>query len=64
MRILDPIEQEVNNIRLLINEKTKNMTPEQLTDFYRKSGEASAKKYGFVIVADAKGIENAGITGE
>jgi hypothetical protein len=31
--------------------KTKNMTPSQLTEYYMKSGEASAKKYGFKITA-------------
>ena len=48
------IEQEINQIRLRIYEKTKDMTPSQLTEYYRKSGEASAKKYGFKIVASAK----------
>ena len=48
------IEQEVNKIRLEIYEKTKDMTPEQLTEYYRKSGEKSAQKYGFKIVAKAK----------
>ena len=53
MRTLSPIEQEVNQIRLQIYEKTKDMTPAQLTEYYRRSGEASAKKYGFKIVASA-----------
>ena len=44
------IEQEVNKIRLEIYQKTKDMTAEQLTEYYRKSGEASAKKYGFKLV--------------
>jgi len=30
------------------------MTPEQLTEYYRKSGEAAAKKYGFKIASSAK----------
>jgi len=54
MRTLSSIEQEVNKIRLQIYEKTKNMTPEQLTEYYRKSGESSAKKYGFKVVTSAK----------
>ena len=48
------IEQEINEIRLKIYEATKDMTPEQLTEYYRKSGEASAKKYGFQIVSSTK----------
>ena len=48
------IEQEINKIRLNIYEKTKDMTPQQLTDYYRKSGEASAQKYGFKLVESAK----------
>ena len=54
MKTISNVEQEVNQIRLKIYEKTKNMTPEQLTEYYRKSGEASARKYGFKIVASAK----------
>jgi hypothetical protein len=47
---IDPIEQEVNEIRLRIYEETKNMTPAQRTEYYNKSGEATAKKYGFKVV--------------
>jgi len=54
MKTISNVEQEVNRIRLNIYEKTKDMTPEQLTEYYRKSGEESAKKYGFKIVASAK----------
>jgi hypothetical protein len=50
MKTTNNIEQEVNRIRLQIFEKTKNMTPAQLTAYYQKSGEDSAKKYGFKIV--------------
>ena len=48
----DTIEHEVNQIRLSIYEKTKDMTAAQLTEYYKKSGEASAKKYGFEIIAN------------
>ena len=54
MKTPNTIEQEVNQIRLLIYEKTKDMTSAQLTEYYQRSGEASAKKYGFKIVASAK----------
>jgi hypothetical protein len=48
------IEKEVNDIRLGIYQKTKDMTPAQLTEYYRKSGEASAKKYGFQLIKTPK----------
>jgi hypothetical protein len=54
MKLISRIEQEVDQIRLAIYEKTKDMTPAQLTEYYRKSGEATAKKYGFKIIANAK----------
>ena len=57
MKTISKIEQEVNQIRLAIYEKTKDMTPSQLTEYYRKSGEATAQKYGFKIITNAK--ENA-----
>jgi len=54
MKLISNVEHEVNQIRLKIYEKTKDMTPAQLTEYYRRSGEAAAKKYGFKIVASAK----------
>ena len=54
MKTIRKIEQEVNQIRLQTHEKTKDMTPSQLTEYYRKSGEATAQKYGFKIVANAR----------
>ena len=54
MNMINPIEQEVNQIRLAIYEKIKDMTPAQVTEYYRKSGEATAKKYGFKIIESAK----------
>jgi hypothetical protein len=54
---MSPIEQEVNQIRLAIYEKIKDMTPAQVTEYYRKSGEATAKRYGFKIIESAKQIQ-------
>jgi len=54
MKPISPIEQEVNQIRLAIYEKTKDMTPAQLTEYYKKSTEATIKKYGLRVVASAR----------
>ena len=54
MKTPDTIEQEVNQIRLRTYEKTKDMTPTQLTEYYRQSTEATIKKYGFKVVANAE----------
>jgi hypothetical protein len=54
MKTMSNVEREVNQIRLRIYEKTKDMTPAQIVEYYRRSGEASAQKYGFKIVASAK----------
>jgi len=54
MKTISPIEQEVNQIRLRIYEITKDMTPSQLTDYYKRSTESMIQKYGFKIVASAK----------
>ena len=49
-RMIDPIEQEIDEIRLKIYEETKDMSPAQLSEYYRRSAEAAAEKYGFRIV--------------
>ena len=41
------VEQEVNQIRLIIYDKTMNLTPEQYTDRVRKIGDEAVKKYGY-----------------
>jgi len=57
MKAISPIEQEVNEIRLRIYEKTKEMSPAQLTEYYRQSTEATIKKYGFQVIASAKNVQ-------
>jgi hypothetical protein len=56
MKQTSTIEQEINQIRLAIHEKTKDMTPSQLTEYYQKSTEDTIKKYGFKVIASAKEI--------
>ena len=54
MKTISNIEREVNKIRLVIYEETKDMSTKQREEYYRKSGEATAKKYGFKIIENAK----------
>ncbi|MDR0198912.1 MAG: hypothetical protein LBI08_04130 [Methanomassiliicoccaceae archaeon] len=55
-RKIDSIEREVDEIRLQIYEETKHMTNAELSEYYRKSGEAAAEKYGFRRVASLKDV--------
>ena len=48
------IEQEINEIRLRIYEETKDMTPAQITEYYKQRTEPIIKKYGLRVVASAK----------
>jgi len=54
VKTISRVEQEVNQIRLAIYEKTKDMTPTELTEYYKQSTEATIKKYGFKVIASAK----------
>ncbi len=54
MKTSSCIEQEVNQIRLQIYEKTKDMTPSQLTEYYKRNTEDTIKRYGFTVVESAK----------
>jgi hypothetical protein len=53
MKTISPIEQEVNQIRLSIYERTKDMTPAQISEYYKQSTEATIQKYGFKVIASA-----------
>ena len=55
MTLNDSIEREINQIRLAIYDQTKDMNPAQLTEYYKISTEDTIKKYGFKVVANAKG---------
>ena len=54
MKTISKMEQEGNQIRLGIYEKTSDMPPAQLTEYYRQNTEATMQKYGFKAVASAK----------
>jgi hypothetical protein len=58
MRTPNTIEQEINKIRLRLYEKMKDMTSEEVTEYYRKSGEVTAQKYGFKIIENAYSTKN------
>jgi hypothetical protein len=47
---IDPIEQEVNEIRLRKYEETKHMTTAELCEYINKKTEATIKKYGMKVV--------------
>jgi succinylglutamate desuccinylase len=44
------IEKEVNEIRLRIYEEIKDMTSEEQGEYFRRRGEACAKKHGFKVI--------------
>ena len=54
MKINADFEQEVNTIRLNLYEKTKDMTPTELNEYYRQSTEDTIKEYGFKVVIHVK----------
>jgi hypothetical protein len=54
MKKPNTIEQEINEIRLRIYEKTKNMSIEERAERLNRIGEAAAKKYGFKRISRAK----------
>ena len=54
MKKANNIEREIDRIRLRIYEKTKDMTPAQLTEYYKQSTESTIRKYGFRVIASAK----------
>jgi hypothetical protein len=63
VKTISKIEQDVNQIRLNIYENTKDMTPAQLSEYYRQSTEGTIKKYGFRVVASARNGDTQGAQG-
>jgi len=54
MTVISPIERDINQIRLRIYEETKNMTPAQVSEYFRQRTDATIKKYGFKVIASAR----------
>ena len=54
MKVNNDFEQEVNLIRLALHEKTKDMTPAELNEYYRKSTEDIIKEYDLKTVTHIK----------
>ena len=54
MRKRDTILDEIYAIRRGIDEKTKNMSVKERTEYFNRRGEAYAIKYGFKIVEGSK----------
>ena len=54
MKTLNTIERDINRIRLKTYEETKDMTPSQITEYYRRKTEPIIKQYGFKVVASAR----------
>jgi hypothetical protein len=49
MKNPNTIEDEIDEIRIDLYEKTKNMSLEQFQDYFSTRAEIAAKKYGFTI---------------
>ena len=54
MKTPDTIEDEIDKIRLATYEKIKDMTPSQITEYYKRRTEPIIKKYGFKVLGNAK----------
>jgi len=50
MKVDNNFEFEINQIRLAVYEKTKDMTPAELSEYYKKSTETAIQAYGFRTV--------------
>ncbi|MCL1817198.1 MAG: hypothetical protein FWG43_06330 [Clostridiales bacterium] len=46
--------REVHAIRLMLYDRTKDMTPSERTAYYNQRGAEAAKKYGLKVVQSVK----------
>jgi len=55
MRTEDTILDEIHEIRRQIYEEIKNMTPEEVSEYYRKATRPIIEEYGMKLASHAKG---------
>ena len=57
MKTLDTIVDDIHEIRRQIDDETRGMTSEQISEFFGVTGERLAKRYGFkrITVDEARG---------
>jgi len=58
MKKPDTVLDEIHATRLRIDERTRSMTASERTAYFNRRGEASARKYGFKVVASAREARN------
>ena len=51
----DTILDEIHEIRRQIYEETKDMTPEELSEYYRRKTDPVIKEYGMMVVSRTDG---------
>ena len=64
MKTPNTIEEEIDKIRLQTYEQTKDMTPSQITEFYKRRTDPIIKKYGFKVVASARRTPQLAVSGK
>jgi len=55
MKRPDTILDEIHEIRRRIYEETKNMTPEELSEYYRRRTDPIIKEYDMKVVSRTEG---------
>ena len=55
--MVSKIEKELNEIRLQIYEEIKDMTSEELDEYFRKDNEDLVKKYKFKVIHSPEELE-------
>jgi len=54
MKKINPVEKEINTIRVKIYEETKDMSPSEMTAYIKRQVAPIHEKYGFQTVQTAR----------